>query len=244
MLNLKKTMREQQEYAHELLGRIQSLFENRENKSSVPALDTKIMDGIVQLYAIGTSIEDASNKNEINTEDISQIGEYGFNLLAELLQWAHASNNKQFKKISCELILSLSLWIIAHKGELQSLEPTVDSLAQITNKTASPERLTELVYIMTDIINGCSSMIKNDAEQTNSLRPWRVLHLNRAITATRSNDTPLMRSVFQELVAALPIDAADFFAQGMHEMDRLNYPVNVKEVVKEYFDLYSRPKMN
>ena len=53
-----------------------------------------------------------------------------------------------------------------------------------------------------------------------------------------------MHHVFEELVNALPSDAANFFSEGMHEMDRLNYPQAVREVLQEYFNKYSRPKMN
>ncbi len=237
-------MRDQQEYAHEFLGRIQSLFENVEEKASIQPLDEKLIDGIVQLYAIGTGIEDSHEPNDIDAEDISQIGEYGFNLLTELLRWAHNNRQQEFKNTIYNLILSLCVWIIANKGNLQTLEPTVDSLANIANKTTDTEELKKLVQLMTEIINGCSPIIKNDLEQMNPMRPWRILHLNRAITATRSHDTILIRDVFNDLVATLPLDAADFFAEGMHEMDRLNYPAPVKEVVQEFFNHHSRPKMN
>lgn len=64
---------------------------------------------------------------------------------------------------------------------------------------------------MSTIIDNCSAIIKNDLEQMNPLRPWRVIHLNRAITATRSHNVTLIRRTFHELAVEFPFDSADFF---------------------------------
>jgi len=243
-IQFEKTMHEQQSYALSVLNDIQALFERTPQKLSALALDTKIVEGLIQLYTIGTNIEDPHSETAINHDDITQVGEYGFNLLTELLQWAHKNHLDTFAKSARELVLSLALWITQYKGEIRTLEPVVDALTQIANKTVDTVQLTEIVTIMDRIIFHCSSVIKNDPEKINPLRPWRVIHLNRAITATRSHDTELMQRVFQELVNAFPDDVADFFSEGVHEMDRLNYPDPVRAVLYEFFDRYSRPKMN
>jgi hypothetical protein len=243
-IKLHKTMHEQQQSAHELLGEIQALFENRLANTPVQNLDNKVLEGLIQLYAIGTNIEDSKGSADLDLDDITQIGEYGFNLLTELLQWAHNNHCNDFTITTRQLILSLSLWITKHQGELRTLEPIVDAFAQTANKVTDSDQLKQLVSMMDSIIEGCSDVIKSDLEQTNPLRPWRVMHLNRAITATRSHDTDLMHRVFQQLVCIFPSDAANFFSEGIHEMDRLNYPDDVREVLQEYFNKYSRPKMN
>jgi hypothetical protein len=243
-IELHKTMHEQQQDAHALLNVIQGLTENKQSNTPIQALDNKILEGLIQLYAIGTNIEDSKSGSEIDPNDITQIGEYGFNLLTQLLQWAHTNRRRDFTKSTHQLILSLSLWITKHGGELRTLEPIVDAFAKTANKTTDDSQLKQLVNMMDNIIQGCSDVIKSDLEKINPLRPWRVIHLNRAITATRSNNTELMRTVFQQLINKFPSDAAIFFSEGMHEMDRLNYPEDVREVLQEYFNKYSRPKMN
>lgn len=243
-IELHKTMHEQQDKAHALLSDIQELSENKQSRSPIQALDTKVLEGLIQLYAIGTNIEDTKGGADIDPDDITQIGEYGFNLLTELLKWAHNNHRRDFTRAAHHLILSLALWITKHRGELRTLEPIVDAFAQTANKTSDSDQLKNIVDMMDDIIQNCSDVIKNDLEQINPLRPWRVIHLNRAITATRSHNTALMHQVFQQLVDVFPSDAANFFSEGMHEMDRLNYPENVRDVLQEYFNKYSRPKMN
>jgi hypothetical protein len=243
-IELHKTMYEQQQDAHALLNVIQGLIENKQTNTSIQALDNKILEGLIQLYAIGTNIEDSKSGSAIDPNDITQIGEYGFNFLTELLQWAHTNHRRDFTKSTHQLILSLSLWITNHGGELRTLEPIVDAFAKTANKTMDDSQLKKLVIMMDNIIQGCSEIIKSDLEKNNPLRPWRVIHLNRAITSTRSHDTELMRTVFQQLIHTFPSDAAAFFSEGMHEMNRLNYPEDVKAVLQEYFNKYSRPKMN
>ncbi len=243
-IELYKTMHAQQDSAHALLSDIQRLLENKQPNTSIQALDNKIIEGLIQLYAIGTNIEETKAGADIDPDDITQIGEYGFNLLTELMQWTQLNHCRDFTKTVHQLILSLSLWITKHQGELRTLEPIVDSFAKTANKTNDNNQLKQLVIMMDHIIQGCSDVIKSDTEQINPLRPWRVIHLNRAITATRSHDTEVMRQVFQQLVNTFPLDAANFFSEGMHQMDKLDYPKDVRQVLQEYFNKYSRPKMN
>jgi len=65
-------------------------------------------------------------------------------------------------------------------------------------------------------------------------RPWRVLLLNHCIVATRSHNTGLMEDAFALLSARLPEDAARFFTEGMQQMDALDYPQRVREVMEKY----------
>lgn len=243
-IELFKTMHEQQDCAHALLSDIQKLLDNQQSNTPIQALDIKTIEGLIQLYAIGTNIEETKGGADIDPDDITQVGEYGFNLLTELMQWTQINHRRDFTKIAHQLILSLSLWVTKHQGELRTLEPIVDSFAKTANKTNDSDQLKQLVNMMDNIIQGCSDVIKSDGEQTNPLRPWRVIHLNRAITATRSHNTEIMHQAFQQLVNVFPLDAANFFSEGMQQMEKLDYPKDVRAVLQEYFNKYSRPKMN
>ena len=128
-IELHKTMYEQQQDAHALLNVIQGLIENKQTNTSIQALDNKILEGLIQLYAIGTNIEDSKSGSAIDPNDITQIGEYGFNFLTELLQWAHTNHRRDFTKSTHQLILSLSLWITNHGGVPKDLVPCTDEQA-------------------------------------------------------------------------------------------------------------------
>jgi hypothetical protein len=85
------------------------------------------------------------------------------------------------------------------------------------------------------VVDASSDEIKHDLESSNIYRPWRLLHINRGIVATRTHDADIMKKVFDEMILYLPQDAASFFSEGMQEMDALDYPPNVQKVIEEYF---------
>jgi hypothetical protein len=53
-----------------------------------------------------------------------------------------------------------------------------------------------------------------DLERSDPERPWRVLHVNLAITAIRSEDPALMEHAFDALDRALPDERAGFYAEA------------------------------
>ncbi len=93
-------------------------------------------------------------------------------------------------------------------------------------------------------IGASSKVLKSDLEQTNPGRPWRILHVNYGITATRSHNTELMRQAFDKFISVFPQDTSQFFAQGMQEMERLGYPQHVRAVMQEYHDHWTKQAMH
>ena len=63
--------------------------------------------------------------------------------------------------------------------------------------------------------------------------------MNRAIVATRTHQPDVMEEAFTVLVRHLPEDAPGFFNQGMEQMDLLNYPPHVREVMERYYTKWS-----
>jgi hypothetical protein len=54
-----------------------------------------------------------------------------------------------------------------------------------------------------------------DLERSNPERPWRILHINLAITAIRSEDPQLIAQAFDALDRALPDERASFYAEAL-----------------------------
>ena len=142
------------------------------------------------------------------------------------------------------VILAVAGWIVRRDGRIGILEPVVDALANTANRTTDGPGLECLADFMGAVLSACADIIKSDLETANPGRQWRILQLNRGIVATRSLNPRLMAKVFDELCSALPEDVPQFFSDGMREMDKLDYPPEVRDVMKRYFDRLSRPKMN
>jgi hypothetical protein len=56
------------------------------------------------------------------------------------------------------------------------------------------------------------------------------------IVATRTHDLETMKQAFDEFLIYLPQEAPGFFAEGMKEMDALDYPPHVRRVMEFYFN--------
>ena len=166
--------------------------------------------------------------------DITELGEYAMQLQESLASQLSQTGDDNRRAAPAALSVEFALWIAGHGGRIDTLEPVVDGLAMIANSTMSPQELESLCIIMSRITDAVSPLIREDLEKINPGRPWRVLLLNRGILATRSHNTRAMEEAFAVLTQHLPEDAARFFTEGMEQMDALNYPAHVREVMEKY----------
>jgi len=196
-----------------------------------------------QLVDIMTRVEADRGASETMTPgadsdlEITEIGEYGFGLYQNL---ASRATDAEQKTAYSNLAIDLALWIARHNGQIDTLEPVVDALAQLANSAHNPQELTTLGKVIERISDAISSIIRQDLDKSNPGRPWRILLLNRAIIATRSHDPDTMGKAFEVLTNNLPEEAAQFFNEGMQQMDALNYPQHVREVMEKHHSDWSR----
>jgi hypothetical protein len=172
-------------------------------------------------------------------EDITELGEYAFKLQENLAALVKQPEFVEQQDTVAGLTVELALWLAAHGGRLDSIEALVDALALIANRTTEPGELGQLSAVMDRITAAVSPLIREDLEKINPGRPWRVLLLNRGIVATRSHDPARMEEAFTFLIRHLPEDAAGFFAAGMQQMEALNYPAHVRQVMEKYHRQWS-----
>jgi len=177
--------------------------------------------------------------NQASGRDVSELGEYALELFQHALSWAQDLDLAEIHERLQTLLITMGRWIARHGGQIFSLEPVVDALARSANRTQEPEQLVPLYRAMGEIMDATASAIRQDLEKSNPGRPWRVLHLNRAIVATRTHHPDIMEGGVAILVRDLPEDAPGFFSQGMEQMELLNYPRHVREVMDRYYRRWS-----
>jgi hypothetical protein len=188
-----------------------------------------------QLLDVMSRIEsDAQSAGETGSADITEIGEYALQLQEKLAGIAEKRGLAGQQQQLATLAINLAFWIARHNGQIETLEPVVDALAQLANSTQEPQLLEQLSAIIEQIIGAVSALISQDLEKMNPGRPWRVLLLNHGIVATRSHNTGLMESAFNLLASKLPEDATRFFNEGMQQMEALDYPPRVRKVMEKY----------
>ena len=169
----------------------------------------------------------------LSDAEITEIGDFALGLLRALVDRVEAASGRQDRDLT-RLAIPISLWVARQGGHINKLELVVNSLAAWANELRDTLQIAELVRVIREIIDAASDEIRQDLEQTNPLRQWRILNLNYGIVATRSHDPALMDEAFAVLVENLPQDARAFFREGMQQMDVVGYPEEVREVVEKY----------
>jgi len=169
----------------------------------------------------------------LEEKDISQIGKYALDLLETMVSLVQNKTGEQNRDL-LRLSLPLSLWVARRGGKLAQIDMVVNSLAGYANEVTESHLLGELAIVIHEVIEACDDDIKKDLEQTNMMRPWRILNLNYGIVATRSHQPKLIEQAYDVLVKNLPQDARGFFREGLQQMDIVGYPDDVREVVERY----------
>lgn len=114
-----------------------------------------------------------------------------------------------------DLVLGIALWALRHEVEFRAIEPVVNALARSSNAAANPARLSAVFGLMQAVAAHVAPTLSADLERSNPERPWRVMHVNMAITAIRTEDPALMSHAFDALDRALPDERAGFYSEAM-----------------------------
>jgi hypothetical protein len=173
----------------------------------------------------------------LEEKDISQIGQYTLDLLEAMVSYMQTKTGEQSREL-IRLSVPVSLWVARHGGKLSQIDMLVNSLAGYANELSESHTLAELAGVIREVIDACSDEIRRDMEQTNMMRPWRILNLNYGIVATRSHQLEVIEQAYDSLVKNLPQDARQFFKEGLQQMDAIGYPDEVREVVERYNQMW------
>jgi hypothetical protein len=198
--------------------------------------DEPDLPGLIQAFAQLANVMARLEAGSARTGagDITEIGEYALRLCEGLAACAERLYPDEHRAQAASLTVNVALWIARHDGRIDTLEPVVDALAVLANSTRHPDRLEALSTVIGQVVAAVAPVISRDLEKINPGRPWRVLLLNQSIVATRSHNAALMEEAFAFLTRHLPEDAGRFFSEGMQQMDALNYPEHVREVMAKY----------
>lgn len=194
---------------------------------------------LLQLLERHASANQALDEREV---DLNELGDYAIQMLSDLSSAAGSLQLEAQSKQLEDLTLPMALWIARHGGELRTLEPVVNALARLANTLRDSGTLGDLYQLTVELQAAVDDPTRQDLEKSNPGRPWRLLLMNQAIIATRSHDTALIDEAYQRLVEILPEEAPRFFQEGMQQMELLDYPRVVRQVVEKYYNLWSLPR--
>jgi hypothetical protein len=193
------------------------------------------LEAINQLLDVVSTVDQQARDDKlITTAEATVIGEHGFVLLLKLIDLMEKLDLPHKRQEIEQISLVFARWVMHYNGRLNHIEPLVNAFAQSANSMTEKKSLLVLVELMSMVIDSSADSIKHDVEDSSLYRPWRLLHLNRGIVATRTHDVDLMKRVFDEMIFYLPQDAAGFFSEGVQEMEALDYPPPVRKLIEQY----------
>ncbi|EGV29691.1 hypothetical protein ThidrDRAFT_3135 [Thiorhodococcus drewsii AZ1] len=214
---------------------IQRLFEETSPQPEpTPQVLLNGLDRLLDILRTGerpTPTASAQALRTLTGSEPEALLDHGLDLLHDLSDLARRLGLPQSVRALDQLALTFSCWMIRHGTELIRPEPAINAAAILANQAKDPEELTELFGLMTELMEG----VGPDPEPATT-QPWRILILNRAIVATRSYQPALMETAFDDVVEHLGDEAPDFFREGMGQMEALDYPDQIRQVMQHYFE--------
>lgn len=171
--------------------------------------------------------------------ELVDLADHGLDLLDRLSALATRLRSREQGGSLLRLYPTLAVWLARHGARIRNLAGITSGFAAVADGLHEPGELTELCLLMEEVLDASAASVQADLEKSDPGRPWRILNLNEGIVATRSHDPRLMDSIFDKLTLRLPEDMPGFFAEGMLQMDTLNYPAPVRAVMNRYAEKWS-----
>ncbi len=183
-----------------------------------------LLDSVNRLLDLLRNLEadEAIQEHGFEARDINALGNHGLQSLQDLAAWAVELRQPGAYDQLRILSFSLSLWLARQGAELSRLQAVVDALAFVANLVRDPAEQERLYQAAVELMDAAPPLLAQDLEP--------------------SHQPALMEKAFRILTEALPEDAANFFREGMEQIDALEYPPQVREVMEEYYQLWGPPK--
>ena len=225
------SLRDARDYLHQLPTQLDEYLDDDYRRGLLALLEN-----IDDFFDIVASVNLRASENKmIDPEDATEISDFGFVSLLRLVDLMERLDLPHKRREIEQISLLFARWTISYNGTINYLEPVVNAIAQLANLMHEKDALLSLSSLIADIVDHCSPELKRDDDADQEFRPWRLLHINRGIVATRSHDLEAMKQAFDEFLIYLPQEAHGFFAEGMKEMEALDYPPHVRKVMESYY---------
>ncbi|MHB1515279.1 MAG: hypothetical protein ACYCVY_06100 [Acidiferrobacteraceae bacterium] len=213
--------------------------------SSDQVAPPQLVEALRQFLVIAAKLDlEQGRSGAVVGDDVDGLGDHALSVTADLVAWTQQLEIKTLQREFGKLAIAIADWVIRHRGHLRTLELVVNALADMANSVQAADSLRRMGQFMGEVIHATDEVIKQDLEKNNPGRPWRLINLNRGIVAARSHDLQMMEEVFDDIIRYLPEDAGAFFEEGMQQMEALDYPAPVREVMARYFSAWTQHRMH
>jgi hypothetical protein len=199
-------------------------------------------DAMAQLLGILEQVSGDSPDARVSNAELNTLGEYGLHLFDELATLADQLDQAATAAEIRQLCLPFAVWMARQGAEIRNLAPVVNGLAQFANQASQPQAMAALYSYCCELVDAASPACE-EYQTGEAHQPWRLLLINRAIVATRSHNPELMAPAFDAIVECLPHEAQRFFAEGMEQMAIIDYPDQVRDLVRRYYLAHTQRRL-
>lgn len=130
------------------------------------------------------------------------------------------------------LIIGSALWTMRHALPLHVPEPLVNALARRANQAVTRQDVAAVYALMQGTVEHLKPHLGADLEQSNPERPWRILHLNFALTGIRSADRLLASHAFSAFNSGLPLERRGFYTEALELAKRAGLPQEMTALIE------------
>lgn len=139
------------------------------------------------------------------------------------------------------LVIGAALWTMRHGLPLQVPEPLINALARRSNDAQTRQDVAAVYALMQGTVEHLKPQLGADLEQSNPERPWRILHLNFALTGIRSADRLLASHAFSAFNAGLPLERRAFYEALLEQAQQSGLPQEMTDLIGTELAAVARP---
>jgi hypothetical protein len=196
---------------------------------------TQCMDIAAHDAATAAVPADAPETAALEPAEAEEIGTHALECISDLSLWAYQLGLEKERDTIEDLAFDFARWIVRHDGTIGVLEPVVNTLARRANSVHDPEALALLGNTARELLEHVAPQLRNGAGAADPAAPWRILNLNCAIIATRSQQPDLMQAAYDLLEQNLPHDCAAFYEEGVRQSEKQVYAQHVRDIMRGRF---------
>ncbi len=180
------------------------------------------------------SDKQAGKVHALEAKEITEIADFALNLLDQVASGC-ASRGLQDEMLQLHrMSMPVVVWLEQNGGQLKKLDIVVNAIASYANTLQDTQQLEALAKFIRRVVRVTEASIREDRNDLDPMRPWRILNLNWGIVATRTHNTEVMEEVFEQLIKNIPNDVRQFFSEGLQQMDIVDYPQHVRETMQSF----------
>lgn len=145
--------------------------------------------------------------------DAPLLVESAMKCLMEMASWAGRFGMPQLEPDVMRATVGVGYWAMRHQVPIHTPEPVAHALGVLANSTHDKSETAAIVAMMQGVLEYVTPQLAADLERSNPERAFRILTINLAMAAIRTEDEAMMRYAFDRVAANLPDEAAGFFAE-------------------------------